>query len=159
MRSSILVASAFLLAACGTARSVLDRDSTRVEVKTEVVTVRDTAWVELPVIVEKVQTLDTCSVLENKYAKSEASVSAGVLAHTLEINPVREPVMVEKQIVYRDSLVYVDRVQIQTVEVEKHLTRWQQVKMKAGFVAILLLAIRVLHFIFLIINNLKPKLQ
>lgn len=38
----------------------------------EVKTVVDTAYVELPVIVEKVTTLDTVSVLENKYAKSAA---------------------------------------------------------------------------------------
>jgi hypothetical protein len=72
--------------------------------------------------VEKVATLDTASVLENKYAKSAASVSGGVLAHSLETKPVREPVKVEKQIVYRDSLVYRDRSSdSHQVEVEKKL--------------------------------------
>ena len=140
---------------CGTVRTLPVQDSTRVEVRYETKTVHDTAYVELPVIVEKVVTLDTASVLENKYAKSAASVSGGVLAHSLETKPVREPVKVEKQIVYRDSLVYRDKVQTVTVEVEKKLTWWQSFKMKLGVVTLVLLVIVVIYFIFLIINHFK----
>ena len=75
--------------ACSTVRTLPVQDSTRVEVRYETKTVHDTAYVELPVIVEKVATLDTASLLENKYAKSAASVSGGVLAHSLETKPVR----------------------------------------------------------------------
>jgi len=121
--------------ACSTVRTLPVQDSTKVEVRTEVRTVRDTAYVKLPVLVEKVATLDTVSVLENKYAKSAASVSGGVLTHSLETKPVRRPVVVEKEIVYRDSLVFKDKVQTVTVEVEKKLT--------------------VIYFIFLIINHFK----
>lgn len=52
-------------------------DSTKVEVRVVEKIVKDTAWFEFPVIVEKVATLDTASVLENKCAKSETSVSGG----------------------------------------------------------------------------------
>ena len=141
--------------ACSTVRTLPVQDSTRVEVRYETKTVHDTAYVELPVIVEKVATLDTASLLENKYAKSAASVSGGVLAHSLETKPVREPVSVEKQIVYRDSLVYRDRVQTVTVEVEKKLTAWQTIQMRLGLVAILIIVIVVIYFIFLIINHFK----
>ena len=141
--------------ACSTVRTLPVQDSTRVEVRYETKTVHDTAYVELPVIVEKVATLDTASLLENKYAKSAASVSGGVLAHSLETKPVREPVSVEKQIVYRDSLVYRDKVQTVTVEVEKKLTWWQSFKMKLGVVTLVLLVIVVIYFIFLIINHFK----
>ena len=141
--------------ACSTVRTLPVQDSTRVEVRYETKTVHDTAYVELPVIVEKVVTLDTASVLENKYAKSAASVSGGVLTHSLETKPVREPVSVEKQIVYRDSLVYRDKVQTVTVEVEKKLTWWQSFKMKLGVVTLVLLVIVVIYFIFLIINHFK----
>ena len=141
--------------ACSTVRTLPVQDSTRVEVRYETKTVHDTTYVELPVIVEKVATLDTASVLENKYAKSAASVSGGVLAHSLETKPVREPVSVEKQIVYRDSLVYRDKVQTVTVEVEKKLTWWQSFKMKLGVVTLVLLVIVVIYFIFLIINHFK----
>ena len=141
--------------ACSTVRTLPVQDSTRVEVRYETKTVHDTAYVELPVIVEKVATLDTASVLENKYAKSAASVSGGVLTHSLETKPAREPVSVEKQIVYRDSLVYRDRVQTVTVEVEKKLTAWQTIQMRLGLVAILIIMIVVIYSIFLIINHFK----
>lgn len=141
--------------ACSTVRQLPSTDSTKVEVRYETKTVHDTAYVELPVIVETVATLDTASVLENKYAKSAASVSDGVLTHSLETKPVREPVAVEKQIVYRDSLVYRDKVQTVTVEVEKKLTWWQSFKMKLGVVTLVLIAIVVIYSIFLIINHFK----
>jgi len=156
MKPSALLAIALILTACGTVRPTLSQDSTRVEVKTVVETVHDTAYVQLPVIVERVATLDTASVLENKYAKSAAMVSGGVLAHSLETKPVKEPVSVEKQIVYRDSLVYRDRVVTETVEVEKKLSAWQSFKMKAGGFSIVLLLIVILYTI--ITNFLKLKL-
>jgi hypothetical protein len=139
--------------ACSTVRQLPSTDSTKVEVRTETVTVHDTAYVELPVIIEKVATLDTISTLENKFARSEASVSAGILSHTLETKPVHLPVQVETKIVYKDSLVYRDRVQTQTVEVEKKLTAWQQAKMKLGSVALLLIGLAIIYLIYLIVKR------
>ena len=155
MKPSALLAIALCLSACGTTRPVLESDSTRVEVKTVVETIHDTAYVQLPVIVERVATLDTASVLENKYAKSAALVSGGVLTHSLETKPAKEPVSVEKQIVYRDSLIYRDRVVTETVEVEKKLSAWQSFKMKAGGFLIVILLIVMLYTIFT--NFLKLK--
>ena len=155
MKASTLLLFTLLLTACGVARPVLESDNTKVEVKTVVKTVTDTAYIELPVIVEKVATLDTASVLENKYAKSEALVTAGVLHHSLQTKPVREPVKVERVEVVRDSLVYRDRVQTVTVEVEKELTWWQDLKLKVGGMALLAIALLVAYF--LITHILKPK--
>ena len=156
MKPSALLAIALCLSACGTVRPVLESDSTRVEVKTVVETIHDTAYVQLPVIVERVATLDTASLLENKFAKSAAFVSGGVLTHSLETKPAKEPVSVEKQIVYRDSLIYRDRVVTETVEVEKKLSVWQSFKMKAGGFSIVILLIVILYTIFT--NFLKLKL-
>ena len=156
MKPSTILAFTLLLTACGTVRPVLESDSTKVEVKTVVRTVTDTAYIELPVIVERVATLDTASVLENKYAKSEASVSGGVLHHSLQTKPVREPVSVESREIVRDSVVYRDRIQTRTVEVEKKLTVWQQAKMKVGGVCFILIILIGLYFIYSIISNLKP---
>ena len=139
--------------ACSTVRQLPSTDSTKVAVRTETVTVHDTAYVELPVIIEKVATLDTTSTLENKFARSEASVSAGILSHTLETKPVQLPVQVETKIVYKDSLVYRDRLQTQTVEVEKKLTAWQQAKMKLGSVALLLIGLAIIYLIYLIVKR------
>ena len=151
----LLLLSLLAASACSTVSPLSTTDSTKVEVRYETKTVHDTAFVELPVIVERVATLDTVSVLENKYAQSAASVSGGVLSHSLETKPVREPVAVEKQIVYRDSLVFRDKVQTVTVEVEKKLTWWQTLQMRLGLVAIVLIVIVVIYFIFLIINHFK----
>ena len=79
--------------ACGAARPLANTaDSTRVEVRYETLTVHDTAYVELPVIIEKIQTLDTTSKLENDYARSEATVTDGILRHSLETKPAQLPV-------------------------------------------------------------------
>ena len=145
--------------ACSTVRQLpAVTDSTKVEVHVVEKIVRDTAWVELPVIIEKRATLDTSSVLENKYAKSEAQVSNGVLTHSLATKPVREPVSVEKQIVYRDSLVYRDRVVTETIEVEKKLSAWQSFKMKAGGIFLLIALIGIIYITITHFINLKSIL-
>lgn len=147
----------FALVSCGTAGKVARSDSSRVEVRTVTEFVPDTVFVELPVIVERVQTLDTVSFLENRFAKSEASVSEGVLSHSLETKPVKEPVEVENKVVYRDSLVYVDRFVTETVEVARTLSKWQRVRMGMGSAFIVLIAAAVLYFIIKFSNSLKFK--
>ena len=145
--------------ACSTVRQLPSvTDSTKVEVRVVEKIVRDTAYVELPVIVEKVATLDTASVLENKYAKSEASVSGGVLTHSLATKPVREPVAVEYKEVVRDSIIYRDRIETQTVEVERKLTWWQTLKMKAGGLFLLIALIGIIYIIITHFINLKSIL-
>ena len=144
-----------LASACSTVRQIPSTDSTKVEVHTETVIQKDTVLVELPVVVERVAVLDTASHLENKYAASSAVVSDGVLRHTLETKPVKLPAVVDKQIVYRDSLIYKDRIQTVTVEVEKKLTGWQQAKLRVGgfcFLAVILIAI---YFVITQFINLK----
>ena len=139
--------------ACSTVRTLPVSDSTKVEVRTEVKTIRDTAWVELPVIVERVATLDTASVLENKYAKSAAFVSGGVLTHSLETKPVREPVSVESREIMRDSIVFRDRIVREDVYIEKELTWWQLFRLKVGSVFLILIVIAILYLILHFIHN------
>ena len=147
MKASTLLLFTLLLTACGVARPVLESDNTKVEVKVVEKLVRDTAWFEMPVFVEKLVTLDTASVLENKYAKSAASVSGGVLTHSLSTKPVREPVSVEYKEVVRDSIVYRDRVNTVTVEVEKKLSWWQALKLRIGGYALLLITVALLYIV------------
>ena len=155
MKASTLLLFTLLLTACGVARPVLESDNTKVEVKTVIETVHDTAFVELPVLVERVTTLDTASVLENKYAKSEAVVSGGVLHHSLSTKPVKEPVSVESKETVRDSIVYRDRIQTKAVEVEKKLTWWQSLKMKTGGVTLLAIVLIVILFLISHFTNLN----
>ena len=153
---SLLFAAVLAASSCGTVRHSCPSsqlDSTRVEVRTETVTKTDTVTVELPVVVEKVATLDTLSLLENVYARSEASVENGILHHSLETKPARLPVAVEHQIVYRDSVVYRDRTVTRTVEVPRPLTRWQKFRQTLGGITLASLAIA-LVFLFLYFTNL-----
>ena len=150
MKASAILVLVILLSACGVARPVLESDNTKVEVKTVEKVVRDTAYIQLPVIIERVATLDTASVLENKYAKSEASVSGGVLHHSLQTKAVREPVEVQSREIVRDSIVYRDRVQTVTKEVEKPLTGWQQAKLRVGGFCFFLV---ILIFLYIIVTK------
>ena len=112
MKNFILL---FLSVACSVTRQVTPREQTTVEIRTETVYVPDTVYVQLPAVSQSVETLDTISVLENKFAVSEASVSGNVLKHYLEVKPVNEPVAIQKEIVYRDSVV------LQQVDVDHYI--------------------------------------
>ena len=147
------------LSSCGAARQAVPErsDSTRVEVRTITQTVHDTAYIELPVFVERNVTKDTTSTLENPYAKSEASITDGLLSHSLQTKPTRQPVKIEKEIVYRDSIVFRDRTETVTVEVEKKLSKWQSFKMKTGGTTLAILIIAIVTaalYLFLKFKNL-----
>ena len=149
MKTLYLILSLLSCAACSVCRQAAPAESSRVEVRTETVLQQDTVFLELPVIEKVVETLDTASTIENKYAKSTASVSNGVLAHSLATKAVKEPVIVDKQIVYRDSLVYVDRVVPQMVE--KQLSGWQEFKLSIGgwtmAACVILIVIAILYIV------------
>ena len=132
MKNTSLILLSAVCVACATSRQAAPSEKILVETRIETVYKTDTVYLEVPKIVEKIVTADTVSVLENEYAKSEASVSEGLLAHSLETKPVKQPVEVQTQVVYRDSTIVKDNVIVQTVEVEKPLTGWQSFKMAMG---------------------------
>lgn len=132
MKNTSLILLSAVCVACATSRQAAPSEKILVETKIETVYKTDTVYLEVPKIVEKIVTADSVSVLENEYAKSEASVSEGLLAHSLETKPVKQPVEVQTQVVYRDSVIVKDNVIVQTVEVEKPLTGWQSFKMAMG---------------------------
>ena len=159
MKPLLLSLSLIFCAACSVYKQVAPEEHSRVEVRTETVIEKDTVYIQLPAIVQERQTLDTVSVLENKYAKSVAEVSGGTLFHSLQTKPVSEPVIVDKQIVYRDSLVFVDRVV--EVPVEKQLSKWQSFKLKLGgwaFAGLILVIVFAMLY-FLNLFNFKSLLK
>ena len=158
MKNFILVLFSALCVACATARQAAPSEKIITETRIETVFQTDTVFLEVPRIVEKIVTADTVSVLENEYAKSEASVSDGLLAHSLETKPIQQPVEVQTKIVYRDSVVFKDVVVYETVEVEKELTGWQSFKMKMGgwFLGILSL-LALASIIWIIIKILRKR--
>ena len=153
MKNFILVLFSLLCVACGSVKQVTPTERVVTETRIETVYKTDTVLLEIPKIVEKVVTKDTMSVLENDYAKSQAVISDGLLAHSLETKPVQKPLEVQTKIVYRDSVIVKDNVIIQTVEVEKELTGWQTFKMKTGGFA---LGIIVLLIVCVILYFVKP---
>lgn len=65
------------------------------------------------------------------------------------------PAFVDKQIVYRDSIIYKDRVQTVTIEVPRQLTGWQQAKLRVRgfcFFAVILIG---LYFLITSIHKLN----
>lgn len=136
----IIVFIASLLASCGSSRHVATiietRDSTKVEVRTELVERIDTVYVELPRQSEMVAVKDSSSHLENDVAESDASVDEfGLLHHSLKTKPRgRLPVPSKNtkerrdSIVYRDKYVYIEK----PVYVEAKLNAWQRFRLR-GF--------------------------
>ena len=151
MKNFILVLFSLLCVACGSIKQVTPTERVVTETRIETVFKTDTVFLEVPKIVERVVTKDTLSVLENEFAKSAASVSDGLLAHSLETKPVQKPVEVQTKIVYRDSVIFKDVVVYETVEVEKELTGWQSFKMKMGGwflgILIILIVLMILYFV------------
>ena len=152
-----LVLFSALCVACATARQAAPSEKIITETRIETVFQTDTVFLEVPKIVEKIVTADTVSVLENEYAKSEASVSDGLLAHSLETKPIQQTVEVQTKIVYRDSVIFKDVVVYETVEVEKELTGWQSFKMKMGGWFLGILSLLALAAIFWIIIKILRK--
>lgn len=131
IKTTLLALCVVSLTACGATKVIAGktdaRDSTRVEVRTEYIERIDTAYIEIPKIVEKIITRDTTSLIENEYAVSRASIlEGGDLYHTLETKPAKRPISVKTVATVRDSIVYRDKeVYIEKpVVVEKPLSKF-----------------------------------
>ena len=146
IRQVIPVLAALLAVSCSPRIYPVQRDTVTL-VRTEIVErlVRDTVEVTLPQDSVHVQTRDTISVLRIKAAISEASVSGGVLTHSLHSNPAYKPeieVVYKDRIEYRDTTIYASNTEV--IEVEKKLNGWQRAMMAGGYVlmgAVILLVV------------------
>lgn len=111
------------------------KDSVRVETVIRTEYIPDTVFIEIPIERERQTVRDTTSHLETSFALSDARINEdGTLYHSLENKPHKRPTEIQKEVVYRDSIVYRDRTgEVEkVVEVERELTWWQKMKMK-GF--------------------------
>lgn len=98
------------------------------------VEVRDTVdSIKLVPVYEKIQTPDTLSALENAYAFSKASWSAGFLTHTLGVKPVNIPVKIQVKTIYKDKTTTVNILTDEQVaiikenpELKKQITKLQK---------------------------------
>lgn len=139
MRSSIILLATLLATfSCCPCRhlATATADSTRVEVRERIVKVRDTVVVELPAERVEIITPDTTSTVQTSVAISTATVSGGVLTHSIENKQttIRKPTEVRVEV--RDSIIYRDKQTTKIVEVERELTWWQRFRLD-GFWALL----------------------
>lgn len=149
---TLLLTILLIISGCSPKVFPVQRD-TVTQVRTEIVErlVRDTVEVTLPQDSVFVQTRDTMSVLRIKAAISEASVSGGILSHSLHSNPAYKP---EIEVVYKDRIEYRDTTihtsNIEVIEVERELSGWQRALMGGGYVllgmAVLLIVLWILKW-------------
>ena len=101
----------------------------------------DTVYIDVPVEIVRETVRDTISHLETSFAASDARINPdGSLFHSLANKPQKRPEPIEKDVIYRDSIIYRDRVNTEIVEVERKLTWWQQTKMR-GFWLLLVVVV------------------
>lgn len=150
----LIILTALLLTACAASRksstesSVLGRDIVRIEYRERTVLVPDTVYIEIPAQTAERTTPDSVSHLENDFAESDARINQdGSLYHNLKTKPQTKPVPTDKEIQYRDSIVYRDRILkvkdkvVETVEVEKKLSWFQKTEIGGFWALLLILAI------------------
>lgn len=142
MKSAIAAVALIYLTGCCSCRHLTTstQDSVRVETIVRTERIRDTVFVDVPVERERQTVRDTMSHLETTYAASDARITPdGALFHSLENKPQKRPVAVEKEIIYRDSIIYRERATTETVEIERELTWWQQTKIKGFWILLFLM--------------------
>lgn len=156
-KSITIIIAAALLWGCSPKIIPVQRDTVTV-IKTEIVErlVRDTVIVTLPQDSTSTVTTDTTSTLTIRAATSTATVSGGILNHSLYSNPDWKPeveIVYKDRVEYRDTTIYRDRVDVQ--EVERKLTGWQKFTMSSGYI---LWGIVIAGIIFLILRLKKRVL-
>ena len=136
----LLVAAVLLAGGCSPvkhlAKTQQQQDSTRVEIRKEIVYVPDTVYLEIPAQTAERTTRDSTSHLENDYAESDARINSdGSLYHDLKTKPQEIPKEVQTPVERNDSIVYKykDRTVYETVEVEveRELSLMEQIKLAA----------------------------
>lgn len=122
------------------------KDSIRVITNTEYLekVKFDTVFIEVPAQSVEREVRDSVSHLETEFAISDAAIKeGGILFHSLrnksQRRPVTTPTTSSTQTITRDSVVFRDKVV--EIPVEKQLTRWQQISIWTGRIAMIILLI------------------
>ena len=155
---SLLALCLAMLVGCSSARvassSVYDSVAVKTIYKTRII--KDTIPYYIPKETIEVQTIDTFSYIENKWAYSEAIVSEGVLTHSLSTKDEPLTIVVDKVVdtIYREVVKEIVKNNVEVVEVEKPDTWFEQMQ-KKGFwlmmsvIVLLILWRRLKHWITL----------
>ncbi len=144
MFRSALVAFCVLVVGCSPCRQIatVERDSVVVEIRPRPITIRDTIFVEIPSIVERVELACDSSILSNQYARSEARIlSDGSLSHNLESVAQLLEVPTEQVVTLRDSVIYRERLRIERVELKSELSDWQRLQVSGFWILLFIIVL------------------
>lgn len=134
------------------------QDSVRVETVVRYERVPDTVFIEVPVEVVRQTARDTTSHLETSFAVSDARITPdGSLSHSLANKPQKRPVPTEKEVIYRDSIIYQDRITTDVVEVPAQLTKWQQMQINGFWKVSAILAILITIEVFQVLKRIRQN--
>lgn len=150
----LFIAFIFLLCvSCSTPRVVTNSVEKVVEYKTRII--RDTVKFIVPSESKSTITTDTTSTLETSFAKSVATVSDGILSHSLENKPIS--VDIPHEYITTDAYYITTELLTQTVEVEKPISKWNSFKINSfwflimSVVLLLIWTLRKVIFKFIVI--------
>ena len=118
---------------------------TNVSVRTEYI--YDTLYYQLPASEKSIVTKDTISTIQNEYNISTAILSNGLLYHSLVSEDIKIPIEVRQEIITKDSIVYVDKIKTETIEVEKPLSLFHR------FVILLCFVVTIMGVILFIVRK------
>lgn len=133
----VFAISAMLIASCGPAKVIQDyqRDSVMTIIKDTTIIRDSIIYVQIEAEKETAILPDTdTSRLSTRYAESEAYVSKGQLYHSLRNkSEALIPVEVKLPKVFHMETSSMIREKIETVEVEKQLSKWQRFIQALGY--------------------------
>lgn len=149
-----MLAAVLLIGGCSPgkhlAKTQQQQDSTRVEVRKEIVYVPDTVYLEIPSQTAERTTRDSTSHLENDFAESDARINSdGTLYHDLRTKPQEKEIPVEVPKERKDSIIYRNIEVEKIVPVERELTKWQKTQMRGFWVVLVVLVVYVFRKPFL----------
>jgi hypothetical protein len=120
------------------------RDSTAIHVRYSLQYRPILVELHIPDIRETRSVRDTTSTLENDYAESTATVSGGVLTHSLNTKPHTESVEVNVPHERTDTTIYIYQDVVKIKEVEKPLSWWQETQIRAFWAMLLVFCVIIL---------------
>ena len=166
----VIIALVLCLSGCRTVKNSMTEkentsDSVRIEYREKIVKVPVTVIVEVPVEQKEKMTKDSTSHLETSFAVSDASMiwidGVPFLRHSLSNKAQKIGKTDSVQVVEKEKLVWKTRrvTYNKTTVCEKQLTRWQQICVDYGGIALIICFILVIFIIYWFIRKVLPRWQ
>lgn len=144
MKGFFAIATLLFLGGCCANKQLASdtHDDLRTEVRERII-YRDTViYVEVPQESQAQTVRDTTSHLETSVAVSDARINSdGSLSHSLENKPIFFGINFKMPELHRDSVVYRNIYRVNTVEVPRPLTWWQQAQIKGFWAMVVILVL------------------